>query len=143
MTPVNRSSGVPTVKRPWVVRPAPGEMEVSDEAMIESLMEAAALLKRAGGVLTVIVQRVPTDFPGERVTTAAVFEWKDRTDARPQPESFQQFVSVDPDPEELEAHLEREAVEEARSAGLGPDPDAEALERLPEEDNDAIPLEAR
>jgi hypothetical protein len=99
-------------------------MEVSDDAMLASMMEAAALLKRAGGVLTVIVQREPTDFPGERVTTAAVFEWKDRTDARPQPEPIQQFVAdlpEDPDPEELEYHLEREAREDALGEGMGAD----------------------
>jgi hypothetical protein len=42
-------------------------------------MDGEALLWRAGGVLTILVGREPTDLPGEMVTTEAVIEWKDRT----------------------------------------------------------------
>jgi hypothetical protein len=80
------------MQRPWVVRPAPGEIEVEDDAIVASLLEASAILKRCGGVLTVIVQREEGDFPGEMFTTAAVFQWKDRTDAKPQPETRQQIL---------------------------------------------------
>lgn len=132
------------MKRTWVVRPDTDEGTVSREAMTASLLDAEALLARAGGVLTVIVQRHPTDFPGEMVTTAAVFEWKDRTDARPQPETQAPLVPLveDPTPEQFEDALARE---EALGAGLQApeDPDAEALGRLEEEDVSDIPASVR
>lgn len=137
------------MQRPWVVRPEPGEIEVSDDAILASLMEASAILKRCGGVLTVLVQREDGEFPGEMFTTAAIFQWKDRTDARPQPETRQQFVPApgvlpaDPDPDVLEDHLERQAREERLGEGLTDNPDDFPLATLEEEDVDSIPQGAR
>jgi hypothetical protein len=59
---------------------------VTDQAFLEAVVAAAQTQAMAGGVLSVIVDRHPTDLEHEMVTTAAVIEWKDRGDARPQPE---------------------------------------------------------
>jgi hypothetical protein len=59
---------------------------VSREAMREAFLDGEALMAQAGGVFTAVSERVRTDVPQEMVTTYAAFEWKDRTDARPQPE---------------------------------------------------------
>jgi hypothetical protein len=117
---------------------------VSDQAFLETLMAFGQLQTIAGGVVTQIVDRHPTDVPGEMVTTQAVFEWKDRTDAKSQPETqtgvayVQQPESADPTPEELEAQLEDELL--ATPAANGED-------ELPEpdeaEDDSAIPAGQR
>jgi hypothetical protein len=60
---------------------------VSQNALAKAVLDGVVMLDRAGGVLSVTVSRAPTGVPGERVTTGALIEWKDRTDARPQPES--------------------------------------------------------
>lgn len=59
---------------------------VSQDALIKAVYDAAIMLDRAGGVASVVVGRAPTGLDGEMVTTGAVVEWKDRTDARAQPE---------------------------------------------------------
>lgn len=94
--------------RRWQVHPdvaiptLQGEVEaVSRETLVEAVLDGIALLDRSGGVLTIVVGRQPTDLPGEMVTTGAVCEWKDRTDARPQPEPAQQVTVQVPGEEEL------------------------------------------
>jgi hypothetical protein len=89
-------------QRAWLVRPdheidivdpvngyaADGAVgAVSQNALAKAVLDGVVMLDRAGGVLSVTVARAPTGVPGERVTTGALIEWKDRTDARPQPES--------------------------------------------------------
>jgi hypothetical protein len=59
---------------------------VSDAAFLEAVLAAAQTVALAGGVLSVVVDRHPTDYESEMVTTAAMVEWRDRTDAKPQPE---------------------------------------------------------
>jgi hypothetical protein len=59
---------------------------VSREAIVNALMDGEAMLAMAGGVLEVVVERAETGVPDERVTVAALIRWKDRTDAKPQPE---------------------------------------------------------
>jgi hypothetical protein len=59
---------------------------VSEESYLTQVVELARFQMFAGGVITALVQRHPTDLPGEMVTVGAVVEWKDRTDAKPQPE---------------------------------------------------------
>jgi hypothetical protein len=59
---------------------------VSDEAWLGALLEMGRVVSIAGGTLSATVLRHPTDLDGEMVTVGAVLEWKDRTDARPQPE---------------------------------------------------------
>jgi hypothetical protein len=82
------------VKRSWAVRPDETGT-VSREALIGAMIDGATLLDIAGGVLSVVVGRAPTDVPGEMVMTGALLEWKDRTDARSQPEAP---VAVTPEP---------------------------------------------
>lgn len=74
------------MKRGWAVRPDESGT-VSREALIGALIDGATMLDLAGGVLSVVVNRAPTGFPGEMVTTLALVEWKDRTDAREHPET--------------------------------------------------------
>lgn len=123
------------MKRTWLVRPDEELGYVTDDQMVESLFEAAALLKRAGGVLSVVTQREPTDFPGEMVTTAAVFEWKDRTDARPQPEATQRVVEQEPEPDGVHDF----------DGLVHPDDIADGLDEsaLPDEDLDSVAASAR
>jgi hypothetical protein len=95
------------LQRTWAVRPDPETGVADRQQIIEALMDGEALLHRAGGVL-----------PGEMVTTAAVFEWKDRTDGhtKPQPERATSNVArqpepvpeLDPTPAELEDRLTSE-----------------------------------
>ena len=98
------------MQRTWAVRPDPETGVANRQDIIEALMDGEALLARAGGVLSVVVHRAPTDLPGEMVTTAAVFEWKDRTDGedRPQPERVAPQRAPDPTPEQLEEQLAEE-----------------------------------
>jgi hypothetical protein len=74
------------VKRPWLVRPDTG-MQLSDgtmiefvsrEALVEAFMDALSIIDRAGGVLSIVAGRVPTDVPGEMLTNGLMIEWKDR-----------------------------------------------------------------
>jgi hypothetical protein len=70
------------------VRVASGEMEVvSRQALVEAVMEAVVTQDMAGGFISVAVQRQPTGAPNEMVTVSAMVEWKDRTDAKAQPEA--------------------------------------------------------
>jgi hypothetical protein len=106
------------LQRTWAVRPDPETGVADRQQIIEALMDGEALLHRAGGVLSVVVHRAITDLPGEMVTTAAVFEWKDRTDGhtKPQPERATSNVArqpepvpeLDPTPAELEDRLTSE-----------------------------------
>jgi hypothetical protein len=73
------------MQRRWQVQPN-GTGVLSREQLIEALIDGAAILDIAGGVLSCVVGRAPTNLPGEMVMTGAVLEWKDRTDAKPQPE---------------------------------------------------------
>lgn len=59
---------------------------VSEEQFLTELVNLGRVQAFAGGVITSVVFRQPTDLPGEMVTVGAVLEWKDRTDARDQPE---------------------------------------------------------
>lgn len=77
--------------------PATGELVglpiISRDQMRELMLDGEALLAMAGGVFTVYVQRARTGVPNEMVTVAAVGEWKDRADARPQPEDGGQQIA--------------------------------------------------
>jgi hypothetical protein len=63
---------------------------VSEEQFLNELLSLGRLQMFAGGVISSVVFRQPTDLPGEMVTVGAVLEWKDRTDARDQPEPVSQ-----------------------------------------------------
>jgi hypothetical protein len=60
---------------------------VSQDDLIKALLDGAILLDRAGGCLTVVLQRKATLMPNEMVTCAAVVQWADRTNAKAQPEA--------------------------------------------------------
>lgn len=112
------------MQRLWVVRPRPGEAEVSRDDMREALIDAEALMARAGGHLNVVTHRQRADevyegaLPGEVLTVAALFEWKDRTDARPQPEST---VTAAPPPPPASDFVASSEVEESEP-GFTPRP---------------------
>lgn len=65
----------------------------------QGLLEAGVLLWRSGGVITIAQDRVQTDVDGEMVPRAIMFEWKDRTDAKPQPEEAASALVEIPVPE--------------------------------------------
>lgn len=69
-----------------VVRAQPDTGMVSREEMREAFLDFEAVIACSGGTLTVVVERAPTDMPLEMVTSRALFEWKDHTNARPRPE---------------------------------------------------------
>jgi hypothetical protein len=137
-------------KRAWLVRPDHevqtfGEDErgelvlgdplaaVSPQALQQAVLEGVVMMERAGGVLCVTSNRAATGIPNERVTTAAMVEWKDRTDARAQPES---------DAEVIELHA-GEGVEEAVLRAVDA-VDAEPEEASPVEVDEAdVPVHLR
>lgn len=96
------------MQRKWAVRPDQGQM-LSREALIGALVDGATMLDIAGGVLEVVVGRVPTDVPGEMVMTGAVICWKDRTDARVQAETPQTVVPAPRLTDEAREAVVREA----------------------------------
>jgi hypothetical protein len=59
---------------------------VSEGALYAHVARVVQFLDFAGGTVNITVLREPTDLPNEMVTIGAVVEWKDRTDARAQPE---------------------------------------------------------
>lgn len=63
---------------------------VSEEQYLAALVDLGRFQLFAGGVITAVNFRAPTDLDGEMVTVGGVLEWKDRTDARPQPEPVAQ-----------------------------------------------------
>lgn len=60
---------------------------VTDEDLMGAMQRAVIVLGVAGGMVAVVTQRkaVP-GVPNFYVTTAAMVEWRDRTNAKPQPE---------------------------------------------------------
>jgi hypothetical protein len=59
---------------------------VSEQAFLEAVLAVAQAQMLVGGSFGVSMQRHPTDLEHEMVTVRAVIEWRDRTDAKPQPE---------------------------------------------------------
>lgn len=127
---------------------------VSREALVQGVLDGVAMLDRSGGVLTVIVGRQPTELEGEMVTTGAIVEWKNRTDAAPQPEQSSSvpvhgaglFASTEPTPEqEIAEQLagETEIVVEPATAPAEESPDGLDYSTLPDEDLSDIPVHAR
>jgi hypothetical protein len=117
------------MQRRWQVQPN-GTGVLSREQLIEALIDGAAILDIAGGVLSCVVGRAPTNLPGEMVMTGAVLEWKDRTDAKPQPEPAATVTesAADPDPEAIPGQL---TVDDALETG---EPDGFDYSKLEAED---------
>jgi hypothetical protein len=59
---------------------------ISQAAITNAAAELALILHRSGGTGSIVTMRNRTLLPGEAVTTGAIVEWRDRTDAKPQPE---------------------------------------------------------
>ena len=111
---------------------------VSREALVDALMDLAAMLHRAGGVGTIIVGRAPTDVPGESYTTGGIVEWKHRTDAKLQAEEHGEVLPspAQPKVETLEPTDFQPVLEDALADESLPQPDEE-------EDLSSIPVEQR
>lgn len=135
-------------QRTWVLHPDEeiatynGPLEVvSREALEQSLLDAAALLDHVGGIVSVLVDRQPTGFPQEMKTVRVVLEWKDRTDARAQPETPQNIpapVVLDAeDPDHRQPPEEWEPPQEETLPGLE-DESPDGFVPLAEEDLSAL-----
>lgn len=103
--------------RRWAVRAPDGE-EVDRNAVVAAIMDGESILWRAGGVLTILPYRQPTDIPSEMVTTAVLIEWKDRTDAKPQPEVAQAPAAAPAPGRQLPADATLNDVTEAAIANI-------------------------
>lgn len=141
------------MKRSWAVRPDETGT-VSRQALVDAFVDAATILDLAGGCLEVVVGRAPTNVPGEMVMTGAVLCWKDRTDAKAQPEVAQAVVPLavappaEPVNEEAKAQFmaEMDAIDadlkrtepasndQPESEPVGPEPDGFDYSKLEEED---------
>jgi hypothetical protein len=108
---------------------------VTDEAYFNALLAVAQVQAVAGGIVTAVVQRAPTGIPNEMVTTSALVEWRDRTDAKPQPERSVQITPPDEQPAPQPGLFE--STEDEPSPGVVVDEFDE------EEDVSAIPEHAR
>jgi len=86
------------MQRTWYVWADPETGVVERGALLDALVDAAAILDRIGGVLSVVQERRPTGAPGEMRSVVVAIEWKDRTDAKPQPETPTQVVAQPPTP---------------------------------------------
>lgn len=99
--------------RTWQA-PASAQIELADgvypvvtqEDLMKAVLDGVVTLDRLGGVLGVVLQRVPTGTPNEMVTTRALVTWQDRTNAKPQPEQDARPPEpVEPLPEEVYGRL--------------------------------------
>lgn len=134
--------------RRWFVQAPEPNQEVDRNAVIQGLMDAEATLWRCGGVLTVLPYRQPTGLPGEMVTTGVVFEWKDRTDAKQQPERASVLEDLAPAPQAAPEPTPAPALvptvqvaapaPQRVPAVMGPPEDGLDEAALPEEDDSAI-----
>lgn len=84
---------VARVIRRWLVTPdvevqtAQGPLAVvSPDLLAHELAQAATILYREGGLLSIVQSREPGLIEGEMLPTGVVFEWRDRTDAKEAPE---------------------------------------------------------
>jgi len=76
---------------------------VSQEALIKAACDLAVVIDQCGGCGEILVDRTRTQIPGEALTTGAVTTWKDRTDAKPQPEQTDDKQQVVTEPTPLKA----------------------------------------
>lgn len=107
---------------------------VSREAFVDAVLDAVAMVDRGGGGFTVFSSRYPTGVEHEMVTTGVMVEYRDRTDAKAQPERVTDVAPPareDPTPDELEAALDAEV------------PDGLDESALPEEDLSEVPESVR
>jgi len=112
--------------RRWHVEPdmevqtADGDvLAISREALIMAAADACVMADRAGGGFSMWFDRFPTGLPGEMVTTGAIVEWRDRTDAKAAPER------QSGQPQRLEANLHGEFVEPVVTQPVAEEPPPE------------------
>lgn len=96
---------------------------VSEETLVDEAVAMLRVAYRVGGIVSVVQDRAQTGVPHEMVTVAAVVQWQDRTDAKPQPEP-----AVEPVPaREVEEEIARDAAED-RWRFDGEEPEPEGIE---------------
>lgn len=117
------------MQRTWAIRPDETGL-VSREALISAFIDAAALLDIAGGTLSVVTGRTPTNVPGEMALNGVVLTWMDRTNAKPQPEAPSTVTTAPVEPEEPEDGFKYEPEAEATDEN----PDGFDLSKLEDED---------
>jgi hypothetical protein len=114
---------------------------VSREARVQAFVDAEAVQEQCGGFISVQSVREPTEVPGEMVTTMLVCEWRDRTDAKEQPEARQAPI-VEPAPVAVPAEADAHPMAADFNSGQveldGLDPST-----LQEEDLSSMPEPAR
>ena len=82
----------------------------SRQALELAVADAVAMADRAGGGFSMWLERYPTGLPGEMVTTGAIVEWRDRTDAKAAPEKQTgqaRVVEEEPAPREAVEEMQR------------------------------------
>lgn len=122
---------------------------VSQQALMNAVMDGVVMVDRAGGYLAVVVTRHPTGAPGEMVTSNAVVTWQDRiSDAKAQPESTQDVIPdraevVPADTSDFSTSYEEPVV--GRDGAVRHAEEAVALDEdeLAEVDESAVPAEFR
>jgi hypothetical protein len=89
---------------------------VSEEHFVNEVAKIASFIAFAGGTMSAVVYRQPTDLRGEMVTVGAVLSWADftKTRAQPEPASMPPGYEEPPTPDEVVAD-----VQESRDGGLG------------------------
>ena len=104
-------------------------LAVSMDAIIQAAADACVMCNRAGGGFSMQFGRYPTGLPGEMVTTGAIVEWRDRTDAKEAPER-QTGGAQRPEPEES---LGDQYLKQSRDA-MAADDDPTQYREVPEDD---------
>lgn len=148
------------MKRVWqaeqdmqIEEPAGMVPVVSQQSLVKAVVDGAIMLDRAGGTLSVVLVRHPTQMPGEMLTQAAFVEWKDRTDAKAQAEVADPFADGAPQTsvtttavaQVVEGPVEEEqAAEEVAPLVAGSGPIGDGLDDLEAEvDESAVPAGMR
>jgi hypothetical protein len=101
---------------------------VSRALQDQAFLDGAAMMANAGGLFSARAERHPTDLPGEMLTLYLICEWRDRTDAKSQPEPEGELM---PALGEQEApRLTAEEWAAAQDIQDAANPEAEALARI-------------
>jgi hypothetical protein len=140
--------------RRWAVRPDQ-ELHLQDgrtlyivsrDARVAAFVDAEAVQEQCGGFISVQSVREPTEIPGEMVTTMLLVEWRDRTDAKEQPERQQPVpVAAPVEPPAPTPEPESQVDAAAVYRDLAEDPVGDGLDEsaLEEEDLDSVPESVR
>jgi hypothetical protein len=108
---------------------------VSQEALIQALIEAASWLDFAGGGLVVLTTRAPTDWAGEMVTRHVSIEWRSSASANPaSPAQFEQVVAPEPVPPPEPVSPDSPGVRVPASLADEDNPDGFEFDKLEAED---------